>query len=181
MCSVGFSIVRRVRLIIYIKAAHFLASGIFNKNKLAFKIPHRFVKRNIKKSSWLSSLQKSVLLQPSKLSKAPKKPSVVQVSLESLMVNHDLGRQNDEENWTGAKPERFGPERKVEGWLFSQERCNHKGRAGSTFFEILKKRFHRGKHPGMNYRITTTLPSNVQTYCHWQHPAIETGIMKYPT
>lgn len=127
---------------------------------------HRFVKKIYQKivttfvtSKREASLKSSFLRLLS--SHLPKKnPRLEQVSLESLMVNHDLGRQNDEENRTGAKPERLAvrSRERLRGGCFPQERSNNKGRAWSSFFESLKGWDLTGENILGWIRITTTLP-----------------------
>ena len=166
LCSVGFIIVRRVRLIIGpSKQLTFWLPEFSTKTKWAFKIPHRFVKKkHIKKSSGLSSLQKGKRPQKAAFSGyyiqlAPQKnPRLVQVSLESLMVNHDLGRQNDEENRTGAKPERFGPKQgRLRGGYTPRMVQQQRWGWGVLFLKSSKRDLTGDNILGW-IRITTTLP-----------------------
>lgn len=116
LCSVGFIIVRRVRLIIGpSKQLTFWLPEFSTKTNGLSKYPTGLSKKTYQKivrtfvTSKREASSKSGFLRLLYPIGSPKNPRLVQVSLESLMVNHDLGRQNDEENRTGAKPERFGP------------------------------------------------------------------------
>ena len=165
LCSVGFIIVRRVRLIIGpSKQLTFWLPEFSTKTNGLSKYPTGLSKKNISKNRQdfrhfkKGSVLKKRLSQVTISNWLPKKPSV---GAGKPGIPHG-------EPWLGTPKRRGESDRgktweirteagKVEGCATPQERFNNKGGAGSTFFEILKRDLTGDNILGW-IRITTTLP-----------------------